>query len=638
MLIPMKRLTLVALKQDEDSIMQALQALSAVQLIETEDAAQDEPTLAEAENDVLRLNNALNLLKPYAKKPSFLVAKPEHTLEQARDDMRGAMSISEELEAADRKKAGIRSQMEKNSTLIEQLTPWQPLSTKLSDVHASKHTALFTGMLNAEEWPQLAELPETAATQRFEGEKQVAVLILCAAEDSAEVSNLLKGLNWTDVNLPNLPLTAVEAIEQAQRENASHETQVAQIVQQMSRLGEHRAQLASAADAAAIERDRAVAKNTVAKTADTFALEGWARSDEESRVRDAVAGVTEAFFLEFREPTEEEFPLQPSVVQNKPFVESYEAVTNLYSRPAPGSIDGTPLMTPWYFLLFGMMLGDTAYGLILAIGAFLFIKKAKPVGMMGALAHVIMWGGISTIVWGPLIGTCLGYDWNVLFGTTDVFPLLVDPNKDPMTMLILCFGLGIVHIFCGVGIKMYMSFKVGDWQTAIFDNFSWFLIIFGLIIFAVLPTAQTIGIVMAIMGALMVLVFKGRGKPKAVSRVVSGLAGLYDITSYLSDVLSYARLFALGIATGVIGSVFNQLVGMLMGASDFIVLKILLSIVGIALLVGLHMFNLGINTLGTFIHCARLQYVEFYGKFYEVGGKEFKPLGYKTKHTKVHPT
>jgi V/A-type H+-transporting ATPase subunit I len=139
---------------------------------------------------------------------------------------------------------------------------------------------------------------------------------------------------------------------------------------------------------------------------------------------------------------------------------------------------------------------------------------------------------------------------------------------------------------------------------------------------------------MAGLGALMILLFKGRAKKNPAMRTLSGLGELYQVTGYLSDILSYARLFALGIATGVIASVFNQLCLMLMG-SHILVLRIVGIIVACALLVALHGFNLAINTLGAFVHCARLQYVEFYGKFYEPGGRTFRPLSYQTRHIRV---
>ncbi|MDR1620681.1 MAG: V-type ATP synthase subunit I [Clostridiales bacterium] len=649
----MKRLTLVALKTDEERVMQRLQSLAAVQVIETADASLSEETLACAQSDVLKLNTALGLLKPYAKKPSFLEAKPEVTLEALREAHAPALDYSEKLETADREKAALRARIEKNHALIDTLLPFIKLDVKLSQVRPTKSTTLFMGLIANEDLPRLEEgLPEDTARDIYTGEKQAAVVLLTPKESAAQINAFIKELKWTDVALPALDMTAAGAMDEAQEDIRRLTAQIDELTQAMVEIGKNRAQLAGAADAAAIACECAEAKNTLIKTEATFVLNGWVREDQTEIVRAEMQKLTDACYIEFRDPVEED-GVPPVAMKNIGPVKPYEAVTRLYSPPVPGSIDGTPFMAPFYFLLFGMMLSDTGYGLVLTLGCLFFIKKAKPAGMMGDIARVIMWGGVSTVFWGFLVGTFFGMDWNRFFcsvGTAlfrqdwsgifynaagkGLFPLIVDPNSDPINMLILCFGLGIVHIFFGVGVKMYMCFRTGDWQTAIFDNFSWFLIVFGLILFAALPALSTVGMVTAIIGALMVLLFKGRGK-KVTSRAVSGLAGLYDITSYLSDILSYARLFALGIATGVIGSVFNDLVGMIMGAGGNIIVRILLFIIGAALLVALHLFNVGINTLGTFVHCARLQFVEFYGKFYEAGGHEFKPLAYRTRHTRV---
>jgi V/A-type H+-transporting ATPase subunit I len=226
--------------------------------------------------------------------------------------------------------------------------------------------------------------------------------------------------------------------------------------------------------------------------------------------------------------------------------------------------------------------------------------------------------------------------------------MLLDPMSNPMIMLGLCFGLGILHIVAGYLVGAYDKFRQGDWQSAVFDQLSWVLITLGLVIgfFPAiagmagfggisLPKSVTMpALIAAGVGALLVVLFKGRGKRNPLKRLTSGLGGLYDVTSVLADILSYARLFALGIATGVIGQVFNMLCSMLAGASNP-VMKVVGAIGSIILLVLLHTFNVAINALGAFVHCARLQYVEYYGKFYESGGKEFRPLSYNTNHVQV---
>ena len=349
--------------------------------------------------------------------------------------------------------------------------------------------------------------------------------------------------------------------------------------------------------------------------------------------------MTDAFYLDVREPEEDEVP--PSFVENSAFVTPFEQVTNLYSRPDPKGIDATPYMAPFYVLLFGMMLSDSGYGLVLALLCFLFIKLKKPTGGTAGFAWVLFWGGLSTVVWGVLIGTFFGMDFDVLFGTVNKFPLILDPMTDPIGMLIICFGLGFLHILFGLGLKIKVAFSRGDWRTAIYDTLSWVFVLIGLVVFGVgsavagVPAiVGKIGMYMAILGAVTLLLFKGREAKNPVGRTAQGLFELYQISGYLSDVLSYSRLFALGVATGVIATVFNDLCSMLM-TSPNIILKILGILIGSALLAALHAFGLAINTLGAFVHTARLQYVEFFGKFYEAGGRAFKPLGYRTKHVRI---
>lgn len=639
MIVQMKRLSLVAHKSDEQALLKALQPLGAVEVIPETEETRDQSRLEAAQADVDRLSEALSIIKPYGKKGGLLTAAPEVSLQEIKGKMPEALQLSSELEILQRDLQYCRAQADKNAGIIESLLPWKDFPSVMKDVKGSKYVRYFTGLLDAEDVPKLAELNDIIEIQVVSESKTDAVVIACAEADAKTVQNYLKSLSWTDFVFPKLSGTPQEAIDRLREENEALGVEVQRLIGKIEEKSEFRDSIGGAYDAAVIERDRAVAATEIGQTECTFHLEGWVPENRIEDVRAAVESVTDAYYFDVRDPGEGEIP--PSVVRNSDFVEPFEAVTNLYSRPDPSGIDGTPYMTPFYILLFGMMLSDTGYGLLLLIGGYLFLKLKKPGGMMGSFAKVITWGGLSTVIWGFLTGTFFGLDFDVIFGTTDVFPILVDPMSDPIMMLILCFGLGVLHILFGVSLKIKMSFDAGDWQTAVFDNLSWILIIIGLIMFAgasavqgLPPVVSKIGLVLAVIGAVMILLFKGREKKNVVSRTVSGLGELYQVTSYLSDILSYARLFALGIATGVIASVFNQLCGMLMGSPN-IILKILGTLIACVLLVGLHLFNLAINTLGAFVHCARLQYVEFYGKFYEAGGRTFQPLGYTAKHVRL---
>lgn len=637
MIIPVKRLSLVAHKSDEADILKALQRLNAVEVIPDGEATGPANALDEAEARVQRLSAAMAAVRPFAAKRSMLSPLPGASVGKIVDTLPTAMQYSEEIESLQREISGVRAKIDKNLGMLELLEPWLAFPADMQSYRNAKSVRYFTGMLAAADYARLAELGEAVEYQAFGDGANMPVLVACRPDDAKAVASFLKNLSWTDVAFPKLSGTPAEARSALLAENESLEKQLAALEAQLAEKGSYGELLGGAYDAAVIERDRALAAAELSRTAATFVLHGWVPENRLSDVERAVAGVTDAYCLFTRDPNDDETP--PSVVKNNRFVTPFEVVTDLYSRPDPRGMDPTPFMAIPYIILFGLMLSDSGYGLLLAIGCALFIRLRRPTGMMGGLARVLLWGGLSTIIWGVLVGTVFGLDFDVLLGTDDLFPIILDPMTDPIGMLILCFGLGVVHILFGYGLRVKESFAQGDWQGAVFDTLSWMFIIVGLIAGVGGPMVglgflQYPGLILAGIGALLILLFKGRGKRNPIKRTISGLGELYNISGVLSDILSYARLFALGIATGVIASVFNDICSMLMGSPN-IILKILGVAVACALLVGLHLFNLAINTLGAFVHCARLQYVEFYGKFYEAGGRTFRPLGYKTKHVQI---
>ena len=290
----------------------------------------------------------------------------------------------------------------------------------------------------------------------------------------------------------------------------------------------------------------------------------------------------------------------------------------MYSRPQAGSIDPDFLMAPFHFIFFGMMLSDAGYGLVLTIGLLIAMKLAKPQGFAGKLGMVILFGSISTVIWGALFGGWFGLE---------LHPLLFVPMKEPLKMLALCFGLGILHLVCGMLLKAYMLIRDGDIFGAFCDEISWLIMFAGFFCMAVVPGPT--GKYLAIAGAAIIVLTGGRAKEGIVGKLMGGLLSLYNISGYMSDLLSYSRIFALGLATGVIAMVINTIAQMLLEAGP------VGTIVAVLVLLGGHLFNIIINVLGAFVHSSRLQYIEFFGKFYEAGGKAFVPLAIRTKYMNV---
>ena len=656
MIVAMKRLSLVALKSDQDDILNALQKAGTVEIIKLTDGDAQNGEADAINAHIQRLAESISAVKPYAKKAGFLSPqKREMTLSDIREYVPKAAETTDEIEELLHTQSRLLAEREKAVSTRAALEPWSAMTVPMDSVKNTSRVHYFIGLCASKDVQRVQEQDYLEAEFMSEN-ATVPAILACREDDTRAVQNFLKTIDWQDFAFPKMQGTPREAIETLDRRIGEIDVQFAETQKQLEAHGETIETLQNALDAETIDAERLSACNDLSYTAHAFVLEGWVREDEVEQTENVIRSVTDAYSFETRDPIEGEEP--PSVVRNNSFVKPFEEVQTLYSRPAYGTIDGTPYMTPFYILLFGLMLSDTGYGILLMLGSLLYIKKKKPTGMSAGISRVLFWGGLSTIVWGVLTGSFFGITrtpssggvFDVIAGFFDklgIFPAWIDPMQNSMAMLGLCFGLGILHIVAGYLVGAIDRFSRGDWKGAVFDQISWVLITLGLVIGFLpaitgmagspinLPKAVTMpALIAAAVGAAMVVLFKGREKKNPFKRLTSGLGGLYDITSVLSDILSYARLFALGIATGVIGQVFNMLSNMLTGSSN-IFLAILGGILCIVLVIALHTFNVAINALGAFVHCARLQYVEFYGKFYESGGKEFRPLSYNTKHVQV---
>lgn len=636
MIVPMKKLTLAALLEHREAILQALQSICAVQLISI---GEGEQSSAAAEGRVQRLQSAEELLKPYAGKAGF-GPKPEATRQELEEDIQPALEICAELEGLQRRIAQNGSDTEKRRLQLVSLLPWADMTDPLETVRSTASLKVMTGTVPVD---GVNALMETGAlVQLYGGDKERAALVICPNEEYAGIAPSIRATGFQEKGFGDIRGTASENIQRLRTEIEALEAERAQLEARLAAFAPKREEIRRALDGAAIDRDREQSKEALAHTNTAFLLTGWVREDMTEKVRREIEKITDVYYLVFEDPSEGD--AVPTVLKNSRLITPYEAVTNLYSLPAYGTIDGTPLMAPFYFIFFGMMLSDTVYGAVLALGAWAFLKYIKPRGMMENLAKVLLMGGISTIFMGLLFGTCAGVGWPVIFRGTaleNTFPL-IDSSTNPMGMLMVCAAFGIIHMFYAVLIATWNCLKHKDYMGALIDNMCWIFIVSGLIMQAA-PMAglsrsvAEFGKWLAIVSAVLVFLFAGRSKKNIAGRLISGAGKLYDVTSWLGDVLSYARIFALGLSTGVIGMVLNTLCWDMLFASfkGNPALMLVGFIIVTVLSVALHVFMMLISTLGCFVHTARLQYVEFFGKFYEAGGKAFTPLRYETKYVNV---
>ncbi len=369
------------------------------------------------------------------------------------------------------------------------------------------------------------------------------------------------------------------------------------------------------------------------KTDTTFYIEGWVPEE----CRENVEHVLSKFecWNEITKPEEgEQYPI---MLQNGSFVQPFESITELYSLPSSSNVDPTSYMAPFYCIFFGLMLADVGYGIIMAIGCYAVLKKFSLEGTMQKMLKMFFYCGISTAFWGVMFGSWFGdavpAAAKLLFNSDFTLkPVWINPMEQPMTLLIFSFIFGVIHLFVGMGIQAHILIRDGKKIDAVFDIGFWYGFIIGIALMlfgnSIIPGSGKIGTWMTIIFAIGLVLTQGRSKTGIVSKLISGVLSLYNITSYLSDILSYSRLLALGLATGVVSSVVSILGSM--GGRNIFGFILFFAV----LLIG-HVFNFAINALGAFVHAARLQYVEFFGKFYEGGGEAFNPLAKKTKYNRI---
>ena len=383
-----------------------------------------------------------------------------------------------------------------------------------------------------------------------------------------------------------------------------------------------------------ILRDRYQALSSGASTEQVIMLRGWVPESAVPKLTKAITPFGSSLELFLFDPKPEDSP--PSHIVNSTWCFPFENLTRLYGAPKYGEIDPTPLLAPFFFIFFGMCLGDAGYGAIM-IGFFMwFLRKYKnmPEGFKGFFKLFVL-SGVSTIVVGALTGSWFGdlvdaFSLLSFLRPVKNFMLVLNPMENPMIFLALSLALGVVQLFFGLFIAFYDALRKRNYIGAFADTGGWIVFLTGLLLWGGVASgflsahATFLAKALTFLGAAVLVATQGREKEGIVGKAISGLLSLYSVTSYLGDVLSYSRLLALGLATSAVGVIINMLAGL---AGD---VPYIGWIIALLLLIGGHVFSIAVNVLGAFVHSLRLQYVEFFSKFYTGGGTIFSPLTYKT--------
>ena len=370
-----------------------------------------------------------------------------------------------------------------------------------------------------------------------------------------------------------------------------------------------------------IEFDQVVLNTEPAAGEKLMLLQGWLPASEEDPI---VAYLnSQSVYYDIKKPApEDNVPIQ---LNNKGLFAWFEPICKLYMLPKYNELDLTPFFAPFFMLFFGLCLGDSGYGLFLLLGVTLYRLLAKNIGQtMKPILSLVQLLAASTFFCGMLTGTFFGanfYDLDWPFIQRMKQAIAMDNND----MFQLSLLLGVIQILFGMILKAVNQAIQFGFKYAV-GTIGWIILLVSVGLAAVLPAVFPMGgtahlVILAIAGA-MILFYNSPDKNLFIN---FGL-GLWDsynmVTGLLGDILSYVRLFALGLSGGILASVFNSLaVGM---SPDNVIagpiVMVLIFVIG-------HSINIFMNVLGAMVHPMRLTFVEFFkNSGYEGGGKEYKPF------------
>jgi len=645
----MKKLRLMAVRSQKEDILRELLCLGCVEISEP-DAELSSPELegiAQRESsELLSLRSeqnavlqALALLDRYAPhKDKLLSARPEISLEQILDgaELEAALAAAQEIISDDERIKRITAEESRLRGVLQSLAPWAELGVPL-EYSGSKRCAYVLGAIPAavpmaSATAALSEaVPESELFAVSSDKDQHYTALVCFKEELPRALERLREFGFAAASLSGMQGTPAQIIAETEAQLSSLAERKEAEAAAIASFAEKRAVLRLCSDRLNARLACAEAEGNLFGVKSTVAFEGWVLARRAAELEAVLQKYDCAWELE--DPTEEEYPEVPIKLRNNKLTNALNMVTNMYSLPTYDNVDPNPLMAPFFILFYGLMMADMGYGLLMVIAAIVALRKIKPKDGTLSFCQLLLYGGISTFIMGALTGGFFGdaiERVGIILGKPEgwgVLPALFSPLNDTIYVLLGAMVLGLVHLNTGMLVSFVMKLKKKDAAAAVFEEGSLWIMLVGAVFLALEKTgvyANGFGLYILILGTVMLFYGGTRGE-KGFGKVTSIFATLYNTaTGWLGDILSYSRIMALMLAGSVIASVFNTIGGI----ANSLWLFIPVFLVG-------HALNFALNLLGCYVHDLRLQCLEYFGKFYNDGGRAFKPLEIKTKYYDV---
>ncbi|MEW6087662.1 MAG: V-type ATP synthase subunit I [bacterium] len=523
---------------------------------------------------------------------------------------------------------------------IQELEPWADFNLPLDEIKGTRFTFVILGKVEIEVYPWLfGDLSAKSNIFIINGIKDTGrdryFILLGLRDEEGTLISVLKKFNYSPVTLPEGKEKPKEILAKINNEITALFQKEKLLLDERAGFSQKRQTLINLHDYYLWEKDKITVQKNFRETEKTILIEGWIKSEDTGRLKNILAGISNDIYVDFRDPAAGENV--PTALKNNPVFRPFELIVELYGMPNYYEKDPTPIIAVFFSIIFGFALGDVVYGIALSLISYYISRNLKMAEGDKKIFGLFFWVGVTTIFIGAITGTWMGDLPDKLppslgfFKTLKNSLMIIDPLNQLIPFIALALGVGVIHVFTGLGFKAYQNVINGKIVDALFDQIVWIFLVGSLILMGVVKvnlipnSLYPVFSWAAKISTLLILLFSARDTKNIFARVGLGAYKLYGISAYIGDILSYVRLVALSLAGSIIAMVFN-IMAFLPGNPFAKTITIIIC------LVGGHIFNLIINMLGAFVHTARLHYVEFFGKFYDNGGTPFKPFRQEGKY------
>lgn len=641
-IVKMNKFTLLAFESKKDALLEKLQEFSNAEFINLQDEELLEKNeafeglqkddvdadIAKYEEQLSKVKFALQFLNNYVPKQSAIAALRSGKRSLSMDELKKEVQESEweaiyaKVKEKEEGIAKLENEKTKLQNAVDGLTPYEAFDAPLSSLKELEETSYFLGSIATQYEEQLNSIEDCYVEIISRSNKDTYFIALCNNCVKESVEEALRGLGFTQFKSEenDTPLKVIhdynDRIGHIDSEKFIIKEELAGYDSSMKKL-----QLVYEYYKNLVGR-KSVSTNFL-KTESTSIIKGWIPTKYNNKLKaicDEILG--EDYYLNYEEVKDEEIEDVPIALENNDLNSSFQSVTEMYALPRYDFIDPTPYVTPFYLVFFGMMVADAGYGIVMLIATLLALKYFKFDDGMKKMIKFFHYLSYPTIAFGVLYG---GY-----FGDLIKVPHLIDTTNDVMTILAMSVVFGAIQIIFGLCIKAAVLIKVGKPLDAFMDAGSWLITLISLGVmaggmFTGNASMSTIGKIGSIVGAILIVTTQGRSAASIGGKIGSGLYELYGITSYVGDLVSYTRLMAIGLSGGSIAGAVNLIMKMIPGPLGVFVFGPLIFII-------FQTVNLGLSLLSGYVHTLRLTYVEYFGKFYDGGGKAFKPFETKNEY------